>query len=488
MIKNERQYRITKAQADEFTRALRALDSTGNERREIHPLLLNAQRDALRSQLNDLESDLREYETLRQGEFEFKQLDTIADLPRLLISARIASGLTQRDLAQRLGLKEQQIQRYEATEYESASLARIKEVVAALDIDVDESAITEWGGDSLRDVLIRLKSVGLPPEFVGKRLIPRWAMSFTQSTNLDGEDDMRSRLAIETIGKIFNWSPEQILGREPLGLQHTSGGVRFKVAAGAHPERVSAYAAYAHYLSLVVAQTCSVAIKPIPRDPWEIIASIESNYGHVDLNSIANYAWDLGIPVLALDDPGAFHGACFREGGRNMIVLKQKTRSYARWAFDLLHELWHAAQEPELPERTVIELDEMAIERRQSDEEILAGHFAAAVLLRGRGPELAEQCLALADRNLRRLRTAVQRTAERTEVSVDVLANYLAFRLAAEQGENWWATAANLQSVGDPWADVRNVFVERADFTSLSEFDRGFLVQALARWEEVSYE
>ena len=46
----------------------------------------------------------------------------------LLIRARIAQGLSQKSLAGRLGLKEQQIQRYEASEYASASLARIRSV------------------------------------------------------------------------------------------------------------------------------------------------------------------------------------------------------------------------------------------------------------------------------------------------------------------------------------------------------------------------
>ena len=44
----------------------------------------------------------------------------MADVPRLLIRARIARGLSQKSLAGRLVLKEQQIQRYEASEYASA--------------------------------------------------------------------------------------------------------------------------------------------------------------------------------------------------------------------------------------------------------------------------------------------------------------------------------------------------------------------------------
>ena len=72
---------------------------------------------------------------LKAGLFQLDQLKTVAELPTLLIKARIAQGLSQKELAERLGLKEQQIQRYEATDYASARLARIKEVVGALGID-----------------------------------------------------------------------------------------------------------------------------------------------------------------------------------------------------------------------------------------------------------------------------------------------------------------------------------------------------------------
>ena len=66
-------------------------------------------------------------------------LEAVEDLPKTLIRARIASGMTQEGLAHRLGVKTQQIQRYEATEYRSASLARVCDVAAALGIDVTET-------------------------------------------------------------------------------------------------------------------------------------------------------------------------------------------------------------------------------------------------------------------------------------------------------------------------------------------------------------
>ena len=292
----------------------------------------------------------------------------------------------------------------------------------------------------------------------------------------------------EAIGKIFQWSPRQLLSGGTLEFEPALGNVRFKVAANANPTRVSAYAVYAHYLSLLVTQTCSHhPIKTIPTDPDVLRAGIKFDSSSSALEAAVNHVWDLGVPVLPLDDPGSFHGACFRENGRNVIVLKQRSSSESRWTYDLFHELWHAGQEPDLPERTVLEAEEMSPERRESEEERTASRFAAAVLLQSRGQELADKCLAEAGNDLRRLKTAVQGVAAREGVPVDVLANYLAFRLSAEQGANWWGVANGLQPVGNPWEVVRNVFFERADFTNLAEPDRELLSQALAPWEDMAH-
>ncbi len=149
MIKNERQYRITRAQAERLRKSVvragssdesgvhGARDfSTGVVRearppyRAVHPLIAKAQKDAMISQLADLDSELKEYEAIKAGQFDARGLDAVAGIPKLLIQARIANGLSQKQLAERLGLKEQQIQHYEATEYASASLRRIREVAA----------------------------------------------------------------------------------------------------------------------------------------------------------------------------------------------------------------------------------------------------------------------------------------------------------------------------------------------------------------------
>src|SRR5579863_2838120 len=116
MIKNEKQYRITTAQGRRFEQAIAELDQQKRPV-DITPRLWQAQRDAAESQLQDLRQQIEAYERLHIGRSKELVLEGVEDLPKTLIRARIASGMTQEGLAHRVGVKAQQIQRYEATEY-----------------------------------------------------------------------------------------------------------------------------------------------------------------------------------------------------------------------------------------------------------------------------------------------------------------------------------------------------------------------------------
>lgn len=135
MIRNERQYIIAKAQIKKFKKAL---DEFDKQKLSAHPMLVKAQKDAMKSQLAELEDQAKEYEKLRAGKYKVLKGSCIAELPIGLIRARIALGLTQKQLAERVGLKEQQIQRYEETDYATASFSRLQEVIEALGLDIEE--------------------------------------------------------------------------------------------------------------------------------------------------------------------------------------------------------------------------------------------------------------------------------------------------------------------------------------------------------------
>ena len=139
MIKNEKQYRITKAQARRFEAALAEL-ARQERPPNVSPRLWRAQREGAESQLRALEAEIDAYERLHIGKSKELVLEAVEDLPRTLIRARIAAGMTQEGLAHRLGVKTEQVQRDEATEYGSASFARVLRVVQALGLRMPKPA------------------------------------------------------------------------------------------------------------------------------------------------------------------------------------------------------------------------------------------------------------------------------------------------------------------------------------------------------------
>jgi ribosome-binding protein aMBF1 (putative translation factor) len=133
-ILNQRQYRITKSWVRRFEKTLADfLDAEPTK--TLHPKQRELEELAIRGQLETLQAEVAEYEALLSNAQPLV-VDSMADLPRALIRARISADMTQKELAERLGLREQQIQRYESSRYQGASLERITAIMAALDLEI----------------------------------------------------------------------------------------------------------------------------------------------------------------------------------------------------------------------------------------------------------------------------------------------------------------------------------------------------------------
>lgn len=472
MIKNQRQYEITKTQVARFEAALKDIERD-SARSGLHPLLMQAEHDALESQLLDLREELREYESLQAGKQKVLELTTMSELPSALIRGRIAAGLSHRDLAERLGWKEQQIQRYEATDYAGASLARIQEVMDAIGMGVREDVLLP-DALSFTSLSKAVRPLGISSEFMKRRL----------ATGAPRGEATRALSAVANLNRVFGISPAELYGDAPprFNLAAAAGG-RFKVPAGAQSARLTAYAVYSHYLGLLALRaTEGFAQQPIPTDAAVVREAVIERYGSIDLRNSLAYVWDLGIPVLPLNDPGAFHGACFRSNGRNVIVLKQRSRSLDRWMFDLFHELRHAGEAPEDSERNVIEIENAPLEAKTSPEEATCNAFAGDVLLGGMAEDLTQRVVSLAGGYVPAFKSVVPEVANKADVPVGSLSNYVAARLEMS-GVNWWGAASNLQEKGDPWGIARDLFLMRTDFSAISPPDRELLMQALAELE-----
>ena len=137
MIANDRQYQHTRKQIAELESTLAAVESGSAGDDGFRDL----QADAVRGVLEDMRKEVAEYDELRSGSSSVIQASSLSGLAEALIKARIARGWTQADLAAALSVAEQQVQRYEASRYSGASLARLCDVAQALNISVTETVV-----------------------------------------------------------------------------------------------------------------------------------------------------------------------------------------------------------------------------------------------------------------------------------------------------------------------------------------------------------
>ena len=137
MIKNERQYKISKARLNEFNDSILELSKTTGNNSPATKL----KRSALVSLADDLKRDIQEYDDLKSGVMPIEQLDTVEELARNLIRARISLNLSQKQLGKLVDLSEQQIQRYESTDYESISMSKIQKIISAMNLEINKRLI-----------------------------------------------------------------------------------------------------------------------------------------------------------------------------------------------------------------------------------------------------------------------------------------------------------------------------------------------------------
>jgi HTH-type transcriptional regulator / antitoxin HipB len=138
MIQNERQYRITQTKLREFEQQLADLDPQDPN---LHPRQVIGWKNSYQLTIRQLQQELADYEQLKSGRILTFVLGSLNDLPTTLIKARIAAGMTQKELADKIGVREQQIQRYEASHYHSASFDRLRSIAVALNIEITQAVM-----------------------------------------------------------------------------------------------------------------------------------------------------------------------------------------------------------------------------------------------------------------------------------------------------------------------------------------------------------
>lgn len=146
MIRNENEYKEAVARLEEERSRLaehRArLKEAGLSDEEVKRVI-----DPMESFHLQFKEEVESYERLKRGEFE--ELVNLRGFGHLLISLRIAKGLSQRDLAKRLDVHESQVSRDERNEYFGITLERAVKILDALNVRL----VTQVEPDTAREAV-----------------------------------------------------------------------------------------------------------------------------------------------------------------------------------------------------------------------------------------------------------------------------------------------------------------------------------------------
>jgi len=131
MIKSDAQRERTVAQIEGFQQALAKVGEGKSDKR------FAAIRGSYQSMIRQLEDELREYDQLKSGELALPHVERLDQIAPFIARFRIAKGVSQTELARRLGVSKQVISRYEENEYQTVAISRLQEILDAIGIKAD---------------------------------------------------------------------------------------------------------------------------------------------------------------------------------------------------------------------------------------------------------------------------------------------------------------------------------------------------------------
>ncbi|MFF3102621.1 hypothetical protein [Viridibacillus arvi] len=453
MIKNDIELKISKESLTQFLSSLQDINYDEAYKKQS-PKKQEIYRKALEGEAENLQKQIQEYELLKSGQLHDLLSDKFTELPINLIRARIANGFDEKYIADKLNIDVSDYVELEDELFAEADTATLIKLLSVLDIEIPRELQRMFALDSYqvkRNIKTSLGSLF-------DKIIP---CELKEGYNLTtGYLKLYSSLK-----KIFTNHIDEILA----GSKVTNYGLtnaRYKTPKGTKDDLVYLYTSYAEFIAREISQLLDTPIQKLTTDPMEFRGNVVEKYGDLSLESCISYLWDLGIPVLPFEMSGGFHGACWRFKGRNVIVLKQQSKYSSRWLFDLLHEYWHATQEPDQLERETVDFGEVLKVGIEDQEELDANKFAEEVIFGGKSEALFDECITKSRGNIKFLKSTVQKVASSNKIEVGLLANYIAYRMS-ERRQPWWGAAQNLQENGNPYSIAYDILNSRIDSSML---------------------
>ncbi len=128
MIKSDAQRERTLVQIEGFRKALAQAEQQMSGKRAA------TVRASYESMIRQLEDEIREYDQLKAGQFTLPPVGRLDQIAPSIVKMRIARGVSQTELARRLGVSKQVISRYEESDYQTVAVATLQEILDAIGV------------------------------------------------------------------------------------------------------------------------------------------------------------------------------------------------------------------------------------------------------------------------------------------------------------------------------------------------------------------
>lgn len=405
-------------------------------------------RDAAASEAAELRRQLQHYEDLLEGRIR----DGPAR-PSALVEARIAAHMTQGDLAQRVGVDEEQLVQWETDEFAGVAAERLRQIANALGIRLEGTVSYLPPAPPPSELRRRVRKAGVPRDL---------------SAKIEHDVDTPDLAGVYARG--FDWEIEDLIGGGPLEAA-APVPVAFKSRAQ-KTIKPSPLVRLAYTAARIVTTMATRPVGPLPTpDPRAIRAEAVDETGRVTLPSLLKWAWSRGLPVLPLVGAGGFSAAALKVGVRPVVVLKRSHAEAAYWLFDLAHELGHIAHD-HLGAAGVVDVKAPLNDRRDTQEKE-ANSWALELLIPDH-EHLIERVSNETGGDYMEFRKTIQKVAREENVSAGMLGFVAAYELShIGEFKDRWGSATNVAKLeGEGRPLVEDALRQRAPIDALSRIDR----------------
>jgi transcriptional regulator with XRE-family HTH domain/Zn-dependent peptidase ImmA (M78 family) len=356
-------------------------------------------------------------------ELRRQDADEARRLGRRLKALREDRGLSQRALAQLIGMSAPQLSKIESGFFD-LRVSTVHTLLRAMGATLADIAGPHAAEVSQQELRKRARRAGVPGDMLDRLL------AHTPLASV-------SALLVHA----FDWSRDSLANGVP-----TNGplpvGVRYKSLRSQQPQAPLVNVSYR--LSVTVRTFGQyVPYSGVPADPAILRRGALAAGGRVTLHSLLQWADAAGVPVIPVHGRGGFSAAAWTVDEVPVVVLKETREFMAFWLFDLAHELGHIAR-GHVAQSGIMDVDAPDVRSGADRDEQEANEFALQLLL----PDhevLIHEVRVQTRGNYLRFKGAVAAVAASAGVSAGLLGMVAAYEMQ-EVGEykDRWGSASNL--------------------------------------------